>query len=135
MRFALQRQIGAGRLVGSAVALLFALSIPRAAGAETSGLRHAQKMTVTADSEGGAVLRVEFSDVPAFTARLESNGLRLVVDVPNADLQGVPAALTDRVGVVGGVLTQAFKAGGQSTARILVTLLKSLPLVAPMAAF
>jgi type IV pilus assembly protein PilQ len=125
MRFALQRQIGAGRLAFPALTLLFALSGARGALAETPAPRHAQKMAVSAEADGGAVLRVDFSDVPSFTARLESHGLRLVVDVPNADLQGVPGALTDRVGVVGGVLTQAFKNNGQSTARILVTLLKT----------
>ncbi|MFZ5889987.1 MAG: type IV pilus secretin PilQ [Myxococcota bacterium] len=126
MRFALQRQIGAGRLAAPALALLFALTISQGAAAESPAPRHALKMAVQAEGEGGAVLRVEFSDVPTFSARLESRGLRLVVDVPNADMQGIPAALTDRVGVVGGVLAQAFKSNtGQSTARVLVTLLKT----------
>ena len=35
---------------------------------------------------------VGFSEIPAFTARLERNGLRLVVDVPNADLKGAPCS-------------------------------------------
>ncbi|MGC4091900.1 MAG: type IV pilus secretin PilQ [Polyangiaceae bacterium] len=123
MRFALQRQIGTARLAGGALALLLALTFSERAAAETP-TRHALKLTSSAEADGSALLSVDFSDVPAFTARLESGGLRLVVDVPNADLQGVPAALTDRVGVVGGVLTQAFKSNGQSTARLLVTLLK-----------
>jgi len=67
---------------------------------------------------------VGFDEIPTFTARLDRNGLRLVVDVPNADLKGAPSALTDRLGVVGGVMAQAFQSDGKSTTRLLVTLLE-----------
>jgi type IV pilus assembly protein PilQ len=105
--------------------LLAALSVAHPAFADAPGPRHATHVAVDPEANGGAVVRVEFSDTPTFTARLEQGGLRLVVDVPNADLKGVPAALTDRVGVVAGVLMQTFKSGSGSTARILVTLGKT----------
>ncbi|HWA72501.1 MAG TPA: type IV pilus secretin PilQ [Polyangiaceae bacterium] len=125
MRFALPRQIRAGRIGSPAIALLAALSLAHPALADAPGPRHATHVAVDPEADGGALVRVEFSDTPTFTARLEQGGLRLVVDVPNADLKGVPAALTDRVGVVAGVLMQTFKSGSGSTARILVTLGKT----------
>jgi type IV pilus assembly protein PilQ len=125
MRFALPRQIRTGRLGSPAIALLAALSLARPAFGEAPAPRHATHVAVDPEADGGAVVRVEFSEAPTFTARLEHGGLRLVVDVPNADLKGVPAALTDRVGVVAGVLMQTFKSGTGSTARILVTLGKT----------
>nr|PZN26957.1 MAG: type IV pilus secretin PilQ [Pseudomonadota bacterium] len=66
--------------------------------------------------------RVEFTRPPTYTVRVERGGLRLVVDVPNAELDRVPSAFTDRVGVLGGVLAQTFRQNGTSTARVLITL-------------
>jgi type IV pilus assembly protein PilQ len=51
--------------------------------------------------------------------------LRLVVDVPDADLKGAATALTERAGMVGGVMAQTFKSGSGSTTRFLVTLLET----------
>ena len=67
---------------------------------------------------------VTFSAPPTFSARLDKQKNRLVVDVPQADLEGVPGALTDRVGVVGGVMVQSFAVAGGHTTRLLVTLLE-----------
>jgi type IV pilus assembly protein PilQ len=122
MRFALTGQIETGRLLTSAVALLVALTLAPPALAAPSEPRHATRILVTPEPEGGTVARIEFSAPPAYSARLENAGTRLIVDVENADLKGVPSALTDKVGVVAGVLLQAFKAGEKSTARLLFTL-------------
>ena len=108
----------------SLLALLTALAVPIRAEAEER-TNHATSVRMVRDAERDVVrIVVGFSEIPAFTARLERNGLRLVVDVPNADLKGAPSALTDRQGVVGGVMAQAFQSDGKSTTRLLVTLLE-----------
>jgi hypothetical protein len=108
----------------SLLALLTALAVPKRADAEERA-NHATSVRMVRDAERDVVrIVVGFSEIPAFTARLDRNGLRLVVDVPDADLKGAPTALTDRQGVVGGVMAQAFQADGKSTARLLITLLE-----------
>ena len=108
----------------SLLALLAALAVPIRAQAQER-TNHATSVRMVRDAERDVVrIVVGFSEIPAFTARLERSGLRLVVDVPNADLKGAPTALTDRQGVVGGVMAQAFKNEGKSTTRLLVTLLE-----------
>src|SRR6478609_6725267 len=108
----------------SLLALLTALAVPNRAQAEEQ-VNHAKTVRMVRDAERDVVrIVVGFSEIPAFTARLDRNGLRLVVDVPNADLQGAPTALTEHQGVVGGVMAQAFQSDGKSTTRLLVTLLE-----------
>lgn len=108
----------------SLLALLTAVAVPRGAHAE-EGANHATSVHMAKDGERDVVrIVVGFSQIPTFSARLERNGMRLVVDVPNADLKGAPTALTERLGVVGGVMAQAFQAEGKSTTRLLVTLLE-----------
>jgi type IV pilus assembly protein PilQ len=48
---------------------------------------------------------------------VDDGGNRLLVDLANADVAGAKAALTEPVGVVGGVLTQELKADGAASAR------------------
>jgi type IV pilus assembly protein PilQ len=79
----------------------------------------------SADQAGAARLRMTFSSPPTFTARLERGATRLVVDVPSSTLKGIPTALLDKVGVVGGVLVQSFAAGNGRTTRLLLTLLEA----------
>jgi type IV pilus assembly protein PilQ len=108
----------------SLLALLTALAVPNRAEAEERA-NHATSVRMVRDADREVVrIVVGFSEIPAFTARLERNGLRLIVDVPDADLKGAPTALTERLGVVGGVMTQAFQSAGKSTTRLLVTLLE-----------
>ncbi|HVW25147.1 MAG TPA: type IV pilus secretin PilQ [Polyangiaceae bacterium] len=102
------------------IALALAPSLAAAAGA-----RHATHVEVRPlDEPRAAEVVVSFTAEPGYTARLEKGNRRLVVDVTDADVLGATPALTDRVGVVGGVLTQAFHTGGGSTTRILVTLME-----------
>ncbi|MBM4362294.1 MAG: type IV pilus secretin PilQ, partial [Deltaproteobacteria bacterium] len=85
--------------------------------------RQATHVAVKALTEARAAeVAVTFTEVPAFSARLDSGNRRLVVDVADATVAGAAPALTDAVGVVGGVLTQAYSASGRQTTRILVTL-------------
>src|SRR6188768_2498708 len=108
----------------SLLALLTALAVPNRAEAEERA-NHATSVRMVRDAERDVVrIVVGFSEIPEFTARLDRNGLRLLVDVPNADLQGAPTTLTERQGVVGGVMAQAFQNEGKSTTRLLVTLLE-----------
>ena len=57
---------------------------------------------------------------PKFNARLD--GKRLLVDLSDTDLSGSPAPLTEKVGLVTGVMTQAFKADGATTTRVTISL-------------
>lgn len=108
--------------VGSSLqAVLLIIGLSTTALAEP-GRRHATEIKLSPAPGGGASVRVEFDKAPTFTARLENKGRRLLVDVPNADVTGARSALTDRVGIVAGVMAQAFKIGPKKTARILVTL-------------
>ncbi|HEY0463627.1 MAG TPA: secretin N-terminal domain-containing protein, partial [Polyangiaceae bacterium] len=108
----------------SLLALLTALAVPNRAEAEERA-NHATSVRMVRDAERDVVrIVVGFSEIPDFTARLDRNGLRLIVDVPNADIKGAATALTDRQGVVGGVMAQAFQTDGKSTTRLLVTLLE-----------
>jgi type IV pilus assembly protein PilQ len=102
-----------------------ALSLAPALMAEPAERGVATRLAVEPDGARGASVSIEFSRTPTYSVRLERGGLRLVVDIPNAELGRVPAAFTDPVGIVGGVMAQAFQASGTKTTRILITLLES----------
>jgi type IV pilus assembly protein PilQ len=101
-----------------------ALTIEGSAHAAGGVAKHATGIRVSDDASGGARVVVQFDAEPSYNARLDQNGRRLIVDVPEAGIRGAPGAITKRAGVVGGVMAQAFKTGGSSTTRILVTLLE-----------
>jgi type IV pilus assembly protein PilQ len=84
----------------------------------------AKEISVEAGTGAEARVVVGFSSAPTFTARLDKQKSRLIVDVPNAVLAGAPSAVTDRVGVLGGVMAQSFKVSGGHTTRFLLTLLE-----------
>ena len=108
------------------IAAAFELSLlagPRSAEAAENP-KVATDIRVNPGESGGAQVVVSFSAQPTYTARLDQNGRRLIVDVPGADIKGAPAAITRRTGVVGGVMAQAFKNGEAKTTRVLVTLLE-----------
>ncbi|HEX3595729.1 MAG TPA: hypothetical protein VHU80_11520, partial [Polyangiaceae bacterium] len=85
-------------------AFVVALCLATSQAAATS-LKHATHVEVRALTEARAAeVVVTFTTEPAYSARLEKGNRRLVVDVTDADVVGATPALTDRVGVVGGVL-------------------------------
>jgi type IV pilus assembly protein PilQ len=86
--------------------------------------RKATDVAVAQASDTETRVSVTFSAPPTFTARLDKQKNRLVVDVPQAELGSAPGALTDRVGIVGGVMAQSFAVAGGHTTRLLVTLLE-----------
>ncbi len=94
------------------------------ASAEPEARTHATDVGVEAAADGTTQVAIEFTGEPTYTARLERGGLRLVLDVPHADLRGAAPALMDRVGLVGGVMSQSFKTEQGTTARFLITLLE-----------
>ena len=73
---------------------------------------------------GLGTLTIETDGTPAYTARVDKAQKRLILDIAGAELAGAPSALTEPTGVVGGVLAQTFRSGGQSTARVTVSLEK-----------
>ncbi len=104
--------------------MLAALGAPsRANAAETAAGRHATNIQASSQKDGSAQVVVSFTRAPTFTARLDRGGRRLIVDIPDADLQGAPAALTRHEGVIGGVMAQTFHTGHGKTTRVLVNLL------------
>ena len=101
--------------LGPGVALAAGAAVPR----------FATNIEVTPAAEAGRVrVEVDFTRPPTFTARLDPKLRRLIVDVPDADIRGAQTAITRPVGVVGGVLAQAFATGQGKTTRLLLTLLK-----------
>ncbi|HEY6080827.1 MAG TPA: type IV pilus secretin PilQ [Polyangiaceae bacterium] len=111
---------------GRALSLAFSLSVLSSVAQAAAPTRVATQLELKpGDTKGAARLRVSFSEAPTFTARMERAGTRLIVDVPSASAKGVPSALLDKVGVVGGVMVQSFAAGGGETTRLLLTLLET----------
>ena len=97
---------------------------PSASAAMTAGRRATHVELRALEEARAAEVAVTFTSEPTYTARLDKGNRRLIVDVSDTDLAGAQPALTDHVGVVGGVLTQAFTTGTSKTTRILVTLLE-----------
>jgi type IV pilus assembly protein PilQ len=78
---------------------------------------------VSASVEGeSTVIHVATSGAPKFSARSMDGGRRLLVDLPDTESSGAPAALTDRVGLVGGVLTQSTKDANGALTRLVISL-------------
>ncbi|HXR12299.1 MAG TPA: type IV pilus secretin PilQ [Gaiellaceae bacterium] len=71
---------------------------------------HVRDVQVLADDgvKGGARVEIIGTGAPAYSVRVADGGGRLLVDLPGTDVAGAPAAITNGVGVVGGVLTQTF---------------------------
>lgn len=74
---------------------------------------------------GATEIEVVGTAAPVFTVRVESGGKKLIVDLSNADVAGVTDALTSAVGVVSGVVTQAFKTDAGSMTRLTISLGKT----------
>ncbi len=71
---------------------------------------------------GATEIEVVGTAAPVFNVRVEAGGKRLLVDISNADVEGVKNA--SPVGIVGGVLTQAFKTDQGTMTRLSVSLVK-----------
>ena len=93
------------------------------ADAEPNHVRDVKVRTTDAES-GAAEIEVVGTSAPTFNVRIENGGKRLVVDISNSDVVGVKEAITNAVGVVGGVMTQAFKTDAGRMTRLSVNLNK-----------
>jgi len=92
-----------------------ALAAPRAAAHQATDIRLGTLGDATR-------VVVQFSSAPTYSARLERDGTRLVIDVADAGLAGAPTAITEPTGLVTGVLAQSFTGEDASTARLLISL-------------
>lgn len=103
--------------------------------AYASGTNHVKKVqvhvldetaaaAVGAPKVKGGVTEVEVTatSTPTYTARVE-NG-RVIVDVSDADMDSSVLAITSKVGVVGGVMTQSAQSGGKPLTRVSIALTK-----------
>jgi type IV pilus assembly protein PilQ len=87
------------------------------------GLRFATAIDMDADQHQSRVA-ITFTSTPTYAARLDRDGKRLTIDIPNTALRGAPKAITRRAGVIGGILAQSFRRAGSKTTRILISLLE-----------
>ncbi|HVJ93007.1 MAG TPA: AMIN domain-containing protein, partial [Labilithrix sp.] len=113
------------QLIGAQAILLSAALAWADVGPQTA-TNHVQDVKVHAtDAESGATeIDVLGTSSPVFNVRVENGGRRLVVDISNSDIVGVKEAVTTTVGVVGGVLTQAFKTESGQMTRLSINLNK-----------
>lgn len=98
-------------------------------GARASGPRatnHVRDVKVRAvDGQTGATeIEILGTSTPVYNVRAENGGKRLLVDLQNADLAVAKDAVTEVVGVVGGVLTQGFKTSAGEMTRLSINLTK-----------
>ncbi len=116
------------QVVGAqAVALLWAgLAWADAASPVGAAQNHVRDVKVHAtDAQSGAAeIEVVGTSAPVFNVRVENGGKRLVVDIQGSDVVGAKEAITNAVGVVGGVMTQAYKTDAGQMTRLVINLLK-----------
>jgi len=111
------------RVALGALCLLGTLGLPAQVQAAPASSRVTEvKASVVGEA---AEISVVCSSPPKYSARVADQGKRLIVDLSDTEVDGAAAALTERAGVVGGVMTQTFKNGGVATTRITVSLLKT----------
>jgi type IV pilus assembly protein PilQ len=108
--------------------LLFALALVSVTVSSNAGATN-RMCRVTAvklaeAEDGGSEVIVRTDVEPNYSARVAQDGRRIVVDLRDATVAGADPAITDHRGVVGGVMTQEFKADGATTTRVLVQLMK-----------
>ncbi len=74
---------------------------------------------------GGAEIEVIATAALTYSTRVADDGHRLLVDLSDADAGPSPAPMTTPVGVVGGLLTQAFDSGASRMTRLTVNLTRA----------
>ena len=122
-----------GKVAALAAILAGALGAPGASAATAKN--HVKKAQVLllddagADAVGapkvvGGVTEVEVigTSTPTYTARIDQG--RVIVDVSDADVEEGVGAITDKTGVVGGVMTQVATAGTSTLTRVSIALTK-----------
>ncbi len=64
---------------------------------------------------------VDFTEPPTFSARMEREQGRLIIDVPKSVVVGAPPAIVEPKGFVSGVMIQQFGEGDAATTRLVIT--------------
>ena len=107
----------------AALAIVLSASISWADGASN----HVRDVKVHAAEgiPGGTEIEVVGTGAPTFNVRVTEGGKRLLVDLSDADVVGAPEAITNASGVVGGILTQAFRNESGNVTRLSVSLAKT----------
>jgi type IV pilus assembly protein PilQ len=94
--------------------------------ATAAGLNRVESVKVSvhpnANARVGSDITIGTSEAARYSARLLDGGKRLFVDIADADVAFADGAISERSGVVAGVLTQAFRQDGSSTVRVAITL-------------
>ncbi|MFO0665994.1 MAG: type IV pilus secretin PilQ [Polyangiaceae bacterium] len=93
--------------------------------AQAAAGNHIREVLVReAESEGTTEVEVPGTSEPVYSVRVENGGFRIIVDIANADLSKVPNPLGKTIGLVGGMMTQAFQTAQGSLTRITVNLVR-----------
>ncbi len=83
---------------------------------------HVSDVQLTSPREGAAEILIATSGVAHYSARVAPGGLRLILDIDEADVTRAPGAILKGNPVVASVMTQAFQQTGHHTTRVLVQL-------------
>jgi type IV pilus assembly protein PilQ len=85
---------------------------------------HVRDVRLLADDTvpGGTRIEIVGTSTPTYNVRVAEGGRRLFLDIGDADVAGAPPAITQGVGVVGGVLTQAYPTATGFMTRLTVSL-------------
>jgi len=120
------RVLGIGILGALFASVLLTSGVALGAGSGAANhVRDVSLSGITSTAGPGSQVVVKGSEPPVFSVRVEAGGKRLLVDLTNADLAGAKEAITDPVGLVGGVLTQAFRTDAGQMTRLTVNLTKA----------
>ncbi len=97
--------------------------VPSVASAEPAA-NHVRDVRLRADETAPGAVQIEIlgTGAPAYSVRVADGGRRLLVDLSDSDVVGAPAAITNAVGVVGGILTQSYPTNTGEMTRLTVTL-------------
>ncbi len=128
MRFVIKtcpphRREGAVRTALGALCLLgvLGLSAPAQAGPATGRVTEVKAAAVGE----GAEISILCSRPPQYSARVADQGRRIILDLSDTELDGAAPAITERAGVVGGVMTQTFRSEQGPTTRVILSLLQT----------
>ncbi len=102
-----------------------ALALVAPTASALDAVNHVREVKVAAERDDATEIEVATASQPAYTLRVEAQGKRLVLDIPNADVASAVQAITRQAGVVGGVLAQEFKTDAGAMARVTVNLVKN----------
>jgi type IV pilus assembly protein PilQ len=108
----------------TAIAMALVTSLYAFSASAEGAANHVRDVHV-AENAGVTEILVSGTSAPTYNVRVETGGLRLIVDLQGTDLVKVPEALTKQVGLATGILTQSFKNGDALSTRLTISLAKT----------